>query len=501
MKLFFFENEFERNKEDALKSFQNDMERLFKNYDGFYSWSPRYYFLFEYEDYLSQNRNTKLNSWSDFTKSEKDKISIEHIYPQKPTAWYWRNQFRKYSNESEQHALANSLGNLLALSQSINSSLQNKEFYLKKTSSKGRIGYDKGSYSEQEVSTKQDWTPDEILKRGLKLLDFMEQRWDISFPNLETKIKILGIPFLMEERPDIPEIVKVDYTERDYAFKNGIGEIKVSDFLKNKDICLVNYYFEIFNQMKSTIPSIYETATNHYIALRSKESSIILAEVHIYNSLKNVVFITKAPLNPENDLGTFLPDNYLWSKNYKIILKENDNFAQLVDIIKDYYNYLISTERTDEEFEKIESQIQNERTNLYISILKEYLNDITILTKSRRYIRFVSNKIRNIVGLVGDGSWSGIQDLIVWEINNGNNSCKLTLYIGPSSLKVKAKWIDYCKKISLFNIGKGKKWTGIFSMTLFDEMTSLDESIETLKVFMNTTFKEIDNLFLKSSFY
>ncbi len=491
----FFANEFERNKEDAIKAFQNDIERLFKNYDGFYSWYPRWYFLFEYEEYLSRGRNTKLNSWSDFTRSEKDRISIEHIYPQKPTAWYWRNQFRKYTSEDEQHALANSLGNLLALSQSINSSMQNKEFYLKKTSSEGRIGYDKGSYSEQEVATKQDWTPVEILERGLALLSFMEQRWDISFADLDTKIKILGLSFLNDGRPDVPEIPDVDYQDRDADFVGGINEVKISDFLKNKDLYLVNYYFEIFNALKTAIPTIYETATKNYIALRTKNSAVILAEVHIYNSKKNVVFLTKAPSNDENNIGTLLPDSYLWSKNYKITLEENDDFSKLVAVIKDYYDRLISGEVTNEEFEQSENQRQQERTNLYIACLNERSDELTILTKARRYTRFASNKIRNVVGLLGDGSWSGIQDLIVWEINNRKTTCTLSLLVGPAPAEVRAKWLDYCRKINKFDVGRGDKWTSVYSITLLDETISLDESIEKLKVFMNTTFIEIDSLF------
>lgn len=491
----FFNNEFERNKEDAIKAFQNDIERLFRNYDGFYSWYPRWYFLFEYEEYLSCGRNTKLNSWSDFTNSSKDKISIEHIYPQKPTAWYWRNQFRKYTNEDEQHALANSLGNLLALSQSINSSLQNKEFYLKKTSSEGRIGYDKGSYSEQEVARKKDWSPEEILNRGLNLLSFMEQRWDISLGDLKTKTKILGLTFLNDGRPDVLEIPKVDYQARDINFLGGINEVKVSCFLKNKDSYLVNYYFKIFDALKTAIPSIYETATKNYITLRTKDSVAIIAEVHIQNSKKNVLFLTKAPSNAENNIGTLLSDNHLWSKNYKVILKENDDFSKLVLVIKDYYDRLVSGEITNKELEQNEKQMQKEISNYYIACLNEYCDELTILTKARRYTRFVSKKIRSVVGFLGDGSWSGIKDLIVWEIDNRKTTSTLSLVVGPASTEARTKWLDYCRKIGKFEVGRGEKWTSIYSVTLLDESISLQESIDKLKVFMDTTFKEIDSLF------
>ncbi len=112
-----------------------------------------------------------------FSKVEKDKITIEHILPQTPTKWYWRNQFRHF-NEEEIKILSASLGNLLPpLAQSINSSLQNDSFPDKKNPSSKRRGYINGSHSEIEVAIEEDWTPEAILNRGLKLLEFMENRW------------------------------------------------------------------------------------------------------------------------------------------------------------------------------------------------------------------------------------------------------------------------------------------------------------------------------------
>ena len=65
-----------------------------------------------------------------------DKVSIEHILPQTPSRFYWRNQFREFSGE-EIELLSCALGNLLPLSQSINSALQNDSFDDKKTSKNG----------------------------------------------------------------------------------------------------------------------------------------------------------------------------------------------------------------------------------------------------------------------------------------------------------------------------------------------------------------------------
>jgi hypothetical protein len=50
-----------------------------------------------------------------------------------------------------------------------------------------------GSYSEQEVAQLKDWTPDQIKKRGLKLLEFMEKRWAIKLGDEAAKVELLGI--------------------------------------------------------------------------------------------------------------------------------------------------------------------------------------------------------------------------------------------------------------------------------------------------------------------
>jgi hypothetical protein len=95
--------------------------------------------------------------------------------------------------------LASSLGNLLPLSQSINSSLQNDSFDDKKSR-----GYCNGSHSEIEVSKEDEWTAEKIYERGMKLLDFMENRWGFKFESDKQKEELLHIGFIKDGR-DIPE--------------------------------------------------------------------------------------------------------------------------------------------------------------------------------------------------------------------------------------------------------------------------------------------------------
>jgi len=134
--------------DSAMKSFIARTNRRFDAGDGFYGWRDPRYFLFEYEYEKSVKNNIEKVNWSLFTRVEKDKVTIEHILPQTSSKWYWRNMFRAYTAE-EIKLLSVSLGNLLPLSQSINSSLQNDSFPDKKNpSNNGRRGYGNGSHSD-----------------------------------------------------------------------------------------------------------------------------------------------------------------------------------------------------------------------------------------------------------------------------------------------------------------------------------------------------------------
>lgn len=197
----------------AIKNFMTRIDKRFSNGDGFYGWRDLRYLLFEYEYEKAEETGIEKLGWAPFTKVEKDKVSIEHILPQTPTKWYWKNQFRKYT-EDEIKILSGSLGNLLPLSQSVNSALQNDSFSDKKSSNSiGRRGYEDGSHSEIEVSREADWDAERILKRGIKLLKFVETRWNIQFKDETQMLDLLHISFVNDGRADVPEIPEPEFEE------------------------------------------------------------------------------------------------------------------------------------------------------------------------------------------------------------------------------------------------------------------------------------------------
>jgi hypothetical protein len=179
-------------------------EKRLKGGGGYYWWPALRYFLFEYEiSLLAGSRQAKV-SWDDLKKSERDMLSIEHIFPQTPKPG-WEAAFNSVPPECWVN-YQTALGNLLVLSHSINSSLQNDDFADKKQpkhdadGNKTRNGYADGSHSEIEVAANATWGPDEIRDRSLKLLKFLEERWDIDFGSDETRLKL---SFLWFEDPSV----------------------------------------------------------------------------------------------------------------------------------------------------------------------------------------------------------------------------------------------------------------------------------------------------------
>lgn len=178
------------------REFTEALSSKFKNED-FYKWIGIKYFLFEYEQSLKAKTRTtreKIN-WDDFNRDMDDYITIEHIYPQTPRSECWTKLFNVYSL-TQRKILNNSLGNLLPLSRGKNASLQNKCF-TDKIDNENFVGFRYGSYSEIEISKKSSWTPRDILDRGIKLLEFMEERWSITLGDREHKVKMLGLEFML----------------------------------------------------------------------------------------------------------------------------------------------------------------------------------------------------------------------------------------------------------------------------------------------------------------
>lgn len=211
--------------------FESQMKELFETgkKEGFYGWSGLKYFLYKYDRMLRKSSHTSTKSseldWEDF----KTKNSIEHIYPQSAAKNYEkfsknddtaerRKAYEKLQsdwsgfsdyNSDERRCFCNSLGNLLAISSSDNSSFSNDPFkYKVDQSSKGKDyknrGYCHDSMSAQIVSKEEGWGPKEIIKRGVKMINYMLTFLGESEGLLSenSKLELLGLDFLVKTPPE-----------------------------------------------------------------------------------------------------------------------------------------------------------------------------------------------------------------------------------------------------------------------------------------------------------
>ncbi|QNN61754.1 DUF4268 domain-containing protein [Erysipelothrix inopinata] len=232
------------NTDYALQNYVTKIEKNFDSKLGYYGWNTVRYFLYEYEISLAKKNNIEKLDWNLFTRSERDKVSIEHILPQKPSKYYWRNTYRQFDSD-EIISLSGSLGNLLPLSQSINSSLQNDSFEDKKISKlDGRRGYENGSHSEIEVSKYEDWTAEIIYQRSIKLLNFMEKRWKFSFSADQFK-RLVYVSFVRDGREIPKDLLKEkvleenskSYTDLDNFSSNELGNKQLSFWIDFINYC------------------------------------------------------------------------------------------------------------------------------------------------------------------------------------------------------------------------------------------------------------------------
>lgn len=165
-----------KNKLFNNQKFKELIKDLYFDQNGWYSWTGLKYLLYEYELHLQSRYNgMRKLQWEEINKD-----SVEHIFPQHSDKSCW-NQLNALEKDTK-HKILHSLGNLVLLSKSHNSSIGNKCF-LKK-----REIFSTASYSTIEISKNENWTKEKIIEREGTILNFMSERWNLRI-NLDDNIE------------------------------------------------------------------------------------------------------------------------------------------------------------------------------------------------------------------------------------------------------------------------------------------------------------------------
>lgn len=144
---------------------------------GFGDWKGLEYFFKEYEMYLG-------GTFADVALIN----HTENIYPkfEQIVPDCWSSIYDRY-RQVRKNKILNSLGNLLLVNYTgrIIDCFEDKQ-----------IRYHNGNHSEQKVAENNEWTENQILERGIELLEFIKERWDIDLGDRKAKRKILKLEFI-----------------------------------------------------------------------------------------------------------------------------------------------------------------------------------------------------------------------------------------------------------------------------------------------------------------
>ena len=164
---------------------------------GYPEWPHLKFFLFEYENHLREQRSGE-------ALAQRDTCDFERIYPKRierdPS---WHQDFDDIYSDDKCRKLCNSLGNLVLLSRPKKpqemqfSSFEEKKRHPRQGNPDAETGYFSGSYSEREAAAFEFWRHKEIFERGIKMLNFMSERWEISLES--KKLTLTQVNFEAEE--------------------------------------------------------------------------------------------------------------------------------------------------------------------------------------------------------------------------------------------------------------------------------------------------------------
>lgn len=309
------------------------VNKLFKN-NGFYSWKANKYFLYEYESYLMKKfMGVELINADKYFNTQK--ISVEHIFPQSESSSYWLDIFDNSTLE-ERNRFRGSLGNLLPLALEINRDLQDHDFERKKER------YKRGSYSEREVYDYRNaqglsiWNRDSILSRGLDLVLFLENRWNIIFQCKYDKIRFLGLDSMNDE-----DYKYVDYIEPIYSLERRTNsrserrEYDIDYHLDGVNDTTKALFYEIDSRVKKEFPDILVKVNKIYVGY-SKNNNFL--QVHFR---KNNLSIYVLPSDNYNDVCErleIIPDTYKWKVNTRMNVFSTADIDYAMSFIRESYN-------------------------------------------------------------------------------------------------------------------------------------------------------------------
>ncbi len=210
--------------------------------------------------------------------------------------------------------------------------------------------------------------------------------------------------------------------------------------------------------------------------------------------------------------------NLITSLNPDLRLSSNREFFEMTP--EQAYQILLGIARiTNTEGKlvkyKIEEAVNTKKASTVFSReaiaskLIDYLHerrDIIMLTQGNVYERWTTPAMRKRVGLIGSGTWSGIKDLLAYEIKVlERTKIHLSIYIGPGEKADREEWLQFALNhmppLKVKGTTSNGNWKKIYHYELCDTANYVDEkkviedTIAKLDYWFENVFQSLDELF------
>ena len=109
--------------------------------------------------------------------------------------------------------------------------------------------------------------------------------------------------------------------------------ITLSEYLNTKNPEIVDIYQKLQNKVYDTLPKVEMYVLPQYIGWRINGK--YFAEIHLQRN--KIMMLTLKP-NKDYSIGNNVPENFLWTLNYRSYIESINDIEEAQSIILDSYN-------------------------------------------------------------------------------------------------------------------------------------------------------------------
>lgn len=142
------------------------------------------------------------------------------------------------------------------------------------------------------------------------------------------KLKLYPVSEDDKAAEDTAELVEVEISG-----KKKSKPISLAEYLNNKNQDMVLIYNELQKRVYDTMDNVDMYVLPQYIGW--KVNGVYFAELHIQKN--KIMMLTLTPSKKYN-IGNKVPENFLWSLNYRSYIETVEDIEEAIDILKESYN-------------------------------------------------------------------------------------------------------------------------------------------------------------------